>query len=304
MTTVRQVEGRSAPDTPGAGGRRRRRRALTPYLMTLPGVLWLLTFFAVPLFFMLSFTFYEGSIELGYTFDSAWIQTYRDAFGSYDTQIVRSLIYGLIVTVSTLIVSFPAMYWIATRGGRRKHLYLLLILLPFFTPFVIRILSWKFVLADQGILLGTLKDFGILSDDAQLLATPFAVLAGMFYDFLPFMALPLYVALERLDPSLLEASSDLYAGRRQTFLKVTLPLALPGVFGGSLLTFIPSVGDFIHAELLGSPETTMIGNIIQRLLLVNGDFPTSAALAFFLITGILIGVVGYARALGTEELTG
>jgi spermidine/putrescine transport system permease protein len=272
--------------------------------MTLPGVLWLLIFFAAPLFVMLSFTLYEGSIELGYVFNPDWTTTYADALGSYDTQIIRSVLYGLVVTLSTLLVSFPAMYWIATRGGKRKNLYLLLILLPFFTPFVIRILSWKFVLADQGILLGTLKDIGLLPADYHALATPFAVLAGMFYDFLPFMALPLYVALERLDPALLEASSDLYATRRETFLRVTLPLALPGVFAGSLLTFIPSVGDFIHAELLGGPEQTMVGNVIQRLLLVNGDFPTATALALLLIVGILIGIFAYARALGTEELTG
>ncbi|MBA2426263.1 MAG: ABC transporter permease [Actinobacteria bacterium] len=283
---------------------RRARRALIPYLLTFPGVLWLALFFAAPLVFTLLFTFYEGSLDFGYSFTSSWPSTYLEAFRQYDTQIVRSLIYGVIVTVATLVISYPMMYWIAMRGGRRKNLYLLLILLPFFTPFLIRTLSWQFVLADEGILLGTLKNVGILSDDFRLLATPVAVLSGMTYNFLPFMALPLYVALEKLDLALLDAAADLYSSKTQAFLKVTLPLSLPGVFAGSLLTFIPTVGDFIDSQLLGGTNTTMIGNVVVRELLVNGDYPTGTALSFILIAGILIGVFFYARALGTEELTG
>jgi len=267
-------------------------------------VLWLALFFAAPLVFTLLFTFYEGSLDFGYSFTSSWPSTYLEAFRQYDTQIVRSLIYGVIVTVATLVISYPMMYWIAMRGGRRKNLYLLLILLPFFTPFLIRTLSWQFVLADEGILLGTLKNVGILSDDFRLLATPVAVLSGMTYNFLPFMALPLYVALEKLDLALLDAAADLYSSKTQAFLKVTLPLSLPGVFAGSLLTFIPTVGDFIDSQLLGGTNTTMIGNVVVRELLVNGDYPTGTALSFILIAGILIGVFFYARALGTEELTG
>jgi len=266
-------------------------------------VLFLMVFFLVPMLTMLSTSFQEGTFERGFTFTGRW-QNYTDSFAAYDTQIYRSLLYGLIVTVITLAISFPMAYWIAFRGGRRKNLYLLLLLLPFFTPFIIRTLAWKQILADNGILLGALKDWGVMPDDFQLLATPVAVLGGLIYNFLPFMALPLYVALERLDPRLLDAASDLYSNRRQAFLKVTLPLALPGVFAGSLLTFIPSVGDFINAELLGSVNTTMIGNVIQREFQTNLDFPSGSALSFVLMAGILIGVFFYARALGTEELTG
>ena len=282
---------------------REARRRRIAYLLILPGVLFLTVFFLVPMFTMLSTSFQEGTFEQGFTFTGRW-QNYTDSFAAYDTQIYRSLLYGLVVTVITLAISFPLAYWIAFRGGRRKNLFLLLLLLPFFTPFIIRTLAWKQILADNGILLGTLKDLGVMPDEFQLLATPVAVLGGLIYNFLPFMALPLYVALERLDPRLLDAASDLYSSRPQAFFKVTLPLALPGVFAGSLLTFIPSVGDFINAELLGSVNTTMIGNVVQREFQTNLDFPTGSALAFVLMAGILIGVFFYARALGTEELTG
>jgi spermidine/putrescine transport system permease protein len=286
----------------GLGGKSR--KGLVPYLLTLPGVLWLLVFFALPLYFMLSFTLYEGSIELGFSYTPDWVQTYTDALSLYKVQIIRSFVYGLIVTAATLAMSYPLAYWIATKGGRRKNLFLLLLLLPFFTPFLIRTISWQFVLADEGIFLGPLKSAGLIGQDYHVLATPVAVIFGLIYNFLPFMALPLYVALEKLDPALREAAQDLYSNRRETFLKVTLPLSLPGVFAGSLLTFIPVVGDFINAELLGGPNTTMIGNVIQRLLLVTGDYPTGGALSFLLIAGILVGIFLYARALGTEELTG
>ena len=278
------------------------RKGLIPYLLTFPGVLWLAVFFLVPMAAMFSLSLQEGSLEEGYRFTARW-QTYLEALGKYDTQLFRSLGYGLIVTLVTLAISYPMAYWIAFRGGRNKNLFLLLILLPFFTPFIIRTLSWKFILADEGIFLGTLKDWGLLADSYQVLATPTAVVSGMIYNFLPFMALPLYVALERLDPALLDAASDLYSNKMQSFLRVTLPLSLPGVFAGSLLTFIPSVGDFINPDLLGGVNTTLIGNVIQRELQTTFDFPEGAALSFLLMFGILVGVALYARALGSEELT-
>jgi spermidine/putrescine transport system permease protein len=281
---------------------RAKRSGPLAYLLSGPGLVFLAVFFALPMVTMLSVSLQTGSLEEGFRFTGHY-QTYLDAFGQYDKQIIRSLIYGGIVTFATLAISYPMMYWIAFHGGRRRNIYLLLILLPFFTPFLIRTLSWKFVLADQGIILGTLKDLGLLGDTFRVLATPLAVISGMIYNFLPFMALPLYVALERIDPSLLEAARDLYSTRRQTFMKVTLPLSMPGVFAGSLLTFIPSVGDFIDSELLGNPGTTLIGNVIQRELR-NFDYPTGAALSFILMALILVGVFLYARALGTEELTG
>jgi spermidine/putrescine transport system permease protein len=280
-----------------------RKRGAAPYLLSLPGGVWLALFFVVPMGAMLSMSLQEGSLAEGFRFTGHW-RTYLDALGKYDTQLVRSLVYGLIVTAATLAISYPMAYWIAFRGGRSKNLFLLLILLPFFTPFLIRTLEWKLILADSGVFLGTLKDAGLLSEDFRLLATPVAVLGGIIYNFLPFMALPLYVALERLDPALLDAASDLYSSRREAFLHVTLPLSLPGVFAGSLLTFIPAVGDFINAELLGGVNTTMIGNVIQREYLINNDYPEGAALSFLLMAGILVGVFAYARLLGTEELSG
>lgn len=279
------------------------RRNVAPYLLTLPGVTWLFVFFAVPMATMFSVSLQEGSLATGYVFTGRW-QTYLDALGLYDTQVLRSLLYGAIVTLATLVISYPMAYWIALRGGRHRNLFLLLILLPFFTPFLIRTLSWKLILADNGIFIGTLKNLGLVAPDFHLLATPTAVIFGLVYNFLPFMALPLYVALERLDPSLLDAASDLYSSRREAFLRVTFPLSLPGVFAGSLLTFIPAVGDFINAELLGSVNTTMIGNVIEREFLVSNDYPTGPALSFILMAGILVGVFLYARALGTEELSG
>ena len=278
------------------------KRRLTPYLLTLPGALWLLVFFLVPMVTMLSVSLQEGSLERGYRFTGHW-QTYTEALGKFDTQLLRSIWYGAIVTVVTLLASYPMAYWIALRGGRRKNLYLLLILLPFFTPFIIRTLSWKFILADEGIFLGALKDWGLLPDGYQVLATSTAVVAGMIYNFLPFMALPLYVALERLDPAMLDAAADLYSSRRQAFLKVTLPLSMPGVFAGCLLTFIPAVGDFVNATFLGGINTTMIGNVIQREFLTNNDYPEGAAISFLLMAAILVGVLRYVRKLGAEELT-
>lgn len=287
-----------------AGATRRRRRSFAPFFLTLPGNLWLLIFFLIPMVTMMSLSLQQGTIETGYRFTGHW-QTYVEALGKYDTQLIRSLIYGLVVTVATLAISYPMAYWIALYGGRRKNLYLLLILLPFFTPFIIRTLSWKLILADNGIFLGNLKTWGLLGDDYQVLATTTAVLAGLVYNFLPFMALPLYVALERMDPAMLDAGKDLYSNRTQTFLRVTLPLSLPGVFAGSLLTFIPAVGDFLNSELLGSVNTTMIGQVIQREFLVNSDYPEGAALSFLLMFGVLALVFIYTRAIGnTEELTG
>jgi spermidine/putrescine transport system permease protein len=179
-----------------------------------------------------------------------------------------------------------------------------MVILPFFVSFLIRTLSWKFILADNGLFLGTIKQIGLLPDDFRLLATPIAVISGLIYNFLPFMALPLYASLEKLDRSLLEAAQDLYSSRAVAFLKVTLPLSLPGVFAGSLLTFIPAMGDFINPALLGGPNTTLIANVIQRRMLISNDYPEGAAISFILMAAILVGVAVYAKLLGTEELTG
>ncbi len=280
----------------------RRYRWLVPYLFLTPGGLWLLAFFVVPMLVMASVSLQEGSLSRGYvlTFNFG---IYAETITHWTRQLVRSFEYGVIVTLLTLAIGYPMAYTIAFRGGRLKNLLLLLVILPFFTSFVIRTLSWKLILADNGFFLGTLKGWGLLDDSFRLIATPIAVISGLTYNFLPFMVLPLYVALEKVDPRLVEAASDLYASRFEAFLRVTLPLSMPGVFAGSLLTFIPAVGDFVNAALLGGTDTTMIGNVIQRLFLSNNDYPQAAALSFVLMAAILAMVFIYARVIGSEELT-
>lgn len=280
-----------------------RRGRFTPYLLSLPGLSWLLVFFAIPVATLASLSLQTGSLERGFALTWNWSQ-YGESLTRYDTQLYRSLLFGLIVTLATLVISYPMAYWIATKAGRRKNLFLLLILLPFFTPFVIRTLSWKFILADEGFFLGFLKDLNVLPEGYQVLATSTAVVCGLIYNFLPFMALPLYVAIERMDPAMVEAAYDLYSTRRQAFFKVIFPLSLPGVFAGSLLTFIPSVGDFVNAELLGGVNTTMIGNVIQREILTNTDYPEGSAISVMLMIGILVGVAAYVKAVGSEEALG
>ena len=203
-----------------------------------------------------------------------------------------------------LLFSYPLAYWIAFRGGRWKNLLLLFIVAPFFVTYLIRTLAWETILADQGPVVRVLRNIGILGADGRLLATSIAVVAGITYNFLPFMALPLYVSLEQIDGRLIEAAQDLYASRWRAFLRVTLPLSLPGVVAGTLLTFIPAAGDFINAQLLGTPRQYMIGNVIQSQFLNIRDYPTAAALSFVLMGMILVGILAYARILGTEKLTG
>ena len=276
-------------------------RKLAPYLLVLPGGLWLAAFFLIPTVVMLSLSLQTGSVEEG--FRLTWrVSTYTDAISLYHTQLVRSLTYSAVVTGLALVVAYPMAYWIAFHGGSRKSSYLFLILLPFFVSFVIRTVSWQFILSDQGIVLGPLKSLGLLAEDFHLLATSAAVIGGLTYNFLPFMVLPLYVSLERIDPTLVEAASDLYASKAQGFLRVILPLSLPGVFAGVLLTFVPAAADFVNATILGGPGTTMIGNVIQTEYLTNLDYPLASALSFTLMAALLIGVFAYARALGTEEV--
>ena len=277
-------------------------RWLVPYLFLIPGGLWLLAFFVVPMLVMASVSLQTGSLGTGY--DLTWnFGVYPEMIVQWAPQFERSLWYSVVVTALTLAVGYPMAYTIAFRGGRYKSMLLLLVILPFFTAYIIRTLSWKLILADNGFVLGNLKDAGILDAGFRIIATPVAVISGLTYNFLPFMVLPLYVALEKIDPKLVEAATDLYASRVQAFLRVTLPLSMPGVFAGSLLTFIPAVGDFINSEILGSRDTTMIGQIIQRLFLNNNAYPEAAALGFMLMAAVLALVFIYARFVGADELT-
>jgi spermidine/putrescine transport system permease protein len=277
------------------------RNRLAPYLLVLPGGLWLLLFFAIPTITMFSLSLQQGDIVNGYAFTGHW-QTYLDALGDYRTQLIRSLVYGLIATLVLVVMAFPVAYWIAFYGGRRKSTYLFLLLLPFFVSFVLRTISWKQILTDEGPVLHPLKELGLLSPAFHILGTPFAVIAGLVYNFLPFMVLPVYVALERIDPRVVEAARDLYATPATAFLKVIFPLALPGVFAGVLMTFVPVSSDYVNSAVLGSSSTTMIGQVIQAQYLVNSDYPTASALSFVLMAVLLIGIFTYARALGTEDV--
>jgi spermidine/putrescine transport system permease protein len=281
--------------------KKRVRRRLAPYLLMSPGGLWLLAFFLIPIVFMASISLQTGDIFRGFRLTWAF-RNYSDAVAAYHTQFLRSLLYGGVATAITLIVSFPLAYWIAFYGGRHKTTFLFMLLLPFFVSFVIRTLAWRFILSDDGIILGTLKDLHLLPQSFHVLATPTAVVAGIAYNYLPFMALPLYVTLERIDRSVIEAARDLYASKVQVLLRVVLPLSVPGVFAGVLLTFVPAVGDYVNAAILGGTRTTMIGNIIQVQYLTNFDYPTAAALSFILMAGLLIGIFAYARALGARTI--
>ena len=274
---------------------------LAPYLLVLPGGIWLLLFFAIPMITMLSLSLQQGDIVSGYAFTGHW-QTYLEALSDYKTQLIRSLIYGVIATVALVLLAFPVAYWIAFYGGKRKSTYLFLLLLPFFVSFVLRTISWQQILTDEGPVLRPLRAIGLVSPSFHILGTPFAVIAGLVYNFLPFMVLPVYVALERIDPRVVEAARDLYATPATAFLKVIFPLALPGVFAGVLMTFVPVSSDYVNSAVLGSSETTMIGQVIQAQYLVNSDYPTASALSFVLMAVLLIGIFAYARALGTEDV--
>ena len=325
-------------------------RAAAPYLLLLPGLLWLVLFYVYPAFQMFLTSLWTGNLDTGYSQSWNW-GIYPEAISEYWPWLARSIVYGGLATILAFALGFPLAYAIAFRGGAYKNVLLFLVIAPFFTSFLLRTISWKIILADNGLVLGPLKEIGLLPEEFRLLATPAAVVAGITYNFLPFMTLPLYVALERIDKRLIEAAEDLYAGPwrpqgtivgvviggalglvvglvmdygplalsipfaiagalvgtwliGQAFIRVTLPLALPGIFAGSLLTFIPAVGDFVNAELLGNPQSLMIGNVIQARYLQVTDYPTASALSFVLMLAILIGLFIYARLIGTEELTG
>jgi spermidine/putrescine transport system permease protein len=278
-----------------------RHRGLVPYLLLAPGLAWLALFFLVPTYYLANTSLQSGSLDVGYAFTWAW-DNYTHAISTYHEQFVRSLEYAGIATVIALLVSYPLAYFIAFRGGRWKGLLLLLIIAPFFVTYLIRTLAWQTILTDDGFVVNALQTIGLLGDGDRLLATSTAVVAGVTYNFLPFMALPLYVSLEQIDGRLIEAAEDLYASKARAFLRVTLPLSLPGVFAGTLLTFIPAAGDFINAELLGTPRQSMIGNVIQSKFLVLTDYGQAAALSFTLMAAILVLIAIYTRVLGTERM--
>ena len=342
-----------------------RYRRLTPYLLVGPGLLWLLVFFVVPNFQMLLYSLSTGTLRTGFEGPPAVVdvENFPGSVSRFWANFVNSVVFGGLATIMCFLIGYPLAYAIAFRGGRFKSLLLFLVIAPFFTSFLIRTISWRIILGNDGPFLGVVRDLlHVVPANFSVIGTPLAVVGGLTYQFLPFMVLPLYVSIEKVDRRLIEAAQDLYAGPwrvggaiagaiggallftalviglgyarlvgddatpgsvlsaallggaiggvigatmiSQAFLRVTLPLSLPGVFAGSILTFIPSIGDYVNAQLLGSPRTQMIGNVIQGRFLEQNDYPTASALAFILMAGILVAIFIYARALGTEELTG
>jgi spermidine/putrescine transport system permease protein len=322
----------------------KRHHWVTPLALMTPGFLWLLVFYLWPALQMFIASFWDGTLETGFSFSLANWVNYPNAVGQFAPFYLRSVVYAAAATTTTFLIAYPLAYTIAFKGGRYKNVMLFLVVAPFFTSFLLRTISWKIILGDVGPILGPLKSLGIVPDDFHILATPMAVIAGITYNFLPFMTLPVYVALEKVDVRLIEAAKDLYAGPwrpgggivgglmggillgvlglvfnadpiafaipgaaagalvgwflvSESFIRVTFPLSVSGVFAGGLLTFIPAIGDYINAELLGNPDTNMIGNVIQN------DYPTASALSFAMMAGVLIVVALYARVLGTEELS-
>lgn len=284
------------------GGFLHRHKRVTPYLLLAPGLLWLAFFFLIPLGFLGYQSLQSGIFP---NFEFTWdVSNFSDAFTSYRSQIGRSFLYAGIATVAALVLAYPLVYWIAFRAGRWRNLFLLFIVAPLFVTYLIRTIAWLNILADEGPVVGFLQWIHVLGADGRLLATTFAVIAGITYNFFPFMALPIYVSLEQVDERLLEAARDLYSSPTQAFLRVTLPLSAPGVVAGTLLTFIPAAGDFINAQLLGTPKQAMIGNVIQAKFLESLDYPTAASLSFILMALILVVLLVYAWIVGTEKLTG
>lgn len=275
-----------------------------PYLLLLPGFLFLFTFFILPIL-NLAQTSTQTAIaggDTGQYEQSLRFSNYIDAFTENQEQFARSFIFAVCATVMALAIAYPLAYAIAFKAGKFKNVLLVLVIAPFFTSFLLRTVAWKQILGEEGFVVPTLRTLGIISESTTLTSTSFAVVMGMTYNFLPFMTLPLYASLERIDPRTMEASGDLYANGFTTFRKVTLPLSMPGVVAGTLLTFIPAAGDYVNASILGSPNTKMIGNVIESRYFKIVDYPTAAALSFTLMAAILILVTIYIRKAGTDEL--
>jgi spermidine/putrescine transport system permease protein len=280
----------------------------TAYLLLLPGAVWLFIFFVVPLLFLLSMSLQTGSLEEGYKLTFAFSN--YEVIWDFRAQFLRSFLYAGLATLLCLIIAYPLAYTIAFKSGRWKGALLVAVIAPFFTSFLIRTLAWLSILQDDGPVVSVLNALYItdlfafvgLGDPDRVLATPLAVITGLTYNFLPFMVLPLYAALDRMDPRLVEAAQDLYSSPWTAFRKVTFPLSMPGVIAGTLLTFIPAAGDYINATLLGNTQTRMIGNVIEAKFFGETDYPSAAALSFVLMLAILVMVGLYVRSAGTDEL--
>jgi spermidine/putrescine transport system permease protein len=281
-------------------------RRLIPYGLLAPGAIWLIVFFVVPMYFMAEMSLRSGVPNTAQGFTFSWeFSNYSDALAGRGEQIFRTFFYAGSATIIALLIAYPLAYAIALKVNPRWRLPLLFaVIAPFFTTYLIRTVAWETILADDSPIVSILKSLQIIPDDGRVLATSGAVIAGLTYNFLPFMILPIYASLERIDTSLIEAGKDLYASSRQAFLRVTLPLTMPGVIAGVLLTFIPASGDYINAEFLGGAKNTMIGNKIQSTYLEQSDYPKAAALSFLMMAVVLTIVFIYIRLAGTEAFVG
>jgi len=282
-----------------------------PYVLLVPGMLFTFVFFIVPLITLLKISLSTKPDRLlpNYEFTWEW-GNFSTAFTDFGSQLVRSFAYAGIATFFCILIAYPIAYFIAFKAGSYRNILLGLVMVPFFTSFLLRTIAWQSLLNDNGPVLGVIEALSVdgllgrvgLLDDGRLLNTQVAVIGGLTYNFLPFMLLPIYVSLEKIDTRLVDAAADLYSSFRRTFTKVILPLSMPGVFAGTLLTFIPATGDFINATLLGNPNTTVIGNVVQTQFLNRNDYPTAAAISFVLMAIITVLVLIYARFLGTEDI--
>ena len=277
------------------------RRRVVPYFLLGPGTIWLVLFFVVPLYYMFKLSLESGVVG-SLEFNWHW-PNYGDAFSLYHSQLVRSFIYAAVATLISLLLAYPLAYTIAFKAGRFRNAMLFAVVAPFFTTYLIRTLAWETILADESPVTEIMHAIG-LAPSGHVLATSGAVIAGLTYNFLPFMILPIYASLERIDVRLIEAAKDLYASATQSFVRVTLPLSAPGIVAGVLLTFIPAAGDYVNAQFLGGVGNRMIGNVIQSLYLTQSDYPSAAALSFVLMALIMVAVVVYIRFAGSEALMG
>jgi spermidine/putrescine transport system permease protein len=279
------------------------RRRLVPYFLLGPGLIWLILFFVLPMYFMARLSLESGSLTDGFSF--TWqFSNYADALSEFDTQFLRSFWYAGAATLIALLIAYPLSYMIAFRAGRWKNALLFAVIAPFFITYLIRTLAWQTILGDTAVVVEAMRTVGIVGENGRVLDTPWSVIAGLTYNFLPFMVLPVYASLERIDESLIEAAKDLYSSASTAFRKVTLPISAPGIVAGTLLTFIPAVGDYINADFLGSQNQSMIGNVIQSRYLVVNDYPSAAALSFVLMALIMAAVFVYIRFAGSEALMG
>jgi spermidine/putrescine transport system permease protein len=283
-----------------------KRKSVIALVLLLPGILYLVLFFLVPLV-SLVITSFETQVDVGiYAYAFNW-QNYVDSIAEYWPQIIRSFVYAIIATVCALLISYPLAYFIGVKVRRwplLQNLMVTLVIAPFLISFLLRTLAWKQMLSDDSFITSSLKALSILPPDAHLTGTAYSVVFGLTYNFIPFMTLPLYTTLERLDTRYLEAGSDLYANAWTTFRKVTIPLSMPGIVSGTLLTFIPAAGDYINAsqDFLGGADTSMIGNVIESNFLVLQNYPTAAAMSIVLMV-VILGLVGfYVKRSGTEDL--